>query len=121
MAGIHSHKIDEKSYDTVMQEDVKIKGKLTFTKPMMIKCEVEGDIVSESDVFVDTKARISADINAASIRVRGIIKGNLKASDSVELEESARVSGNIEAPRIVMENGSLFDGSSIMPFLDDES
>jgi cytoskeletal protein CcmA (bactofilin family) len=62
-------------------------------------------------VTVGEKGRVEADIEAASIMVAGVVKGNLNGADRVVLHQSGRVEGNIVAKSVILENGCRFKGS----------
>ncbi|HJQ82623.1 MAG TPA: polymer-forming cytoskeletal protein, partial [Candidatus Binatia bacterium] len=51
-----------------------------------------------------------ASVEATVLVVRGTVVGNVTASERVELKRGARVTGDIEAPVIVMEAGAVHDG-----------
>jgi cytoskeletal protein CcmA (bactofilin family) len=44
------------------------------------------------------------------VTVSGQVTGNLSATERVELKRTARVSGDVQAPVVVVEEGVLFDG-----------
>jgi cytoskeletal protein CcmA (bactofilin family) len=49
-------------------------------------------------------------VRTAVLVVHGEVVGNVTASERVELKSSARVTGDVEAPVIVMEKGAVLDG-----------
>jgi len=53
-------------------------------------------------------------VQAVNLVVRGELVGDVYASARVELKATARLVGNIEAPVIVMEEGSIHEGHSRM-------
>ena len=57
---------------------------------------------------------VHADVHTACLIVRGELVGTVTASDRVELKATARLTGDIEAPVIVMEAGALHDGGCRM-------
>ena len=114
MAEIHSSKIDERKYPTVLLNDLKIEGHLKFSKPVIFKCALKGEVVSSDDVVIDSSAILTANVKARSIRVWGTVHGNMIASENVILENTAKINGNINSPKIQMEPGSLFEGVSHM-------
>jgi cytoskeletal protein CcmA (bactofilin family) len=83
---------------------------MTFKEPMMIKGRVSGTIIAESDLHIDEKAVVEADIKARNLTVRGSVKGNIAASGRVELFAACRVDGDISAAEVTMEPGCRFNG-----------
>jgi len=53
---------------------------------------------------------VQATVRTATLVVRGEVVGNVTASEQVVLEASARVTGDVEAPVIVMAKGAVLDG-----------
>jgi cytoskeletal protein CcmA (bactofilin family) len=78
----------------------------------VIEGRIEGKIsIKQGNVSVGERGRVEADIEAASIQVAGLVKGNLTGADRVVLLESGRVEGNITARSVSLENGCHFKGS----------
>jgi cytoskeletal protein CcmA (bactofilin family) len=91
-----------------------VKGKISFKGSVRIDGEIEGEINSEDNVAIGEGAVISANIKAVSIVVAGAVSGELSASQRIELYPSAQVLGNLTAPRMVIHEGAVFEGSCIM-------
>jgi cytoskeletal protein CcmA (bactofilin family) len=88
------------------------KGDLQGEEDLVIEGRIEGKIsIKQGNVTVGEKGRVEADIEAASIQVAGLVKGNLTGADRVVLLESGRVEGNITARSVSLENGCHFRGS----------
>ncbi len=106
--------VDEDQLDTVLALDVEFSGEMVFSKPLMIKGRVSGIVRSESDLYIDEKAAVEADIVAKLVSVKGSVKGNISAREKVELFACASVDGDITAPQITMETGCHFNGACRM-------
>ncbi len=91
-----------------------VKGKISFKGSVRIDGEIEGEINSEDNVAIGEGAVISANIKAVSIVVAGVVSGELTATQRIELYPSAQVIGNLTAPRMVIHEGAVFEGSCIM-------
>lgn len=114
MAEIHSERVKERDIDTVMGDDIDFKGSLSFSDPLMIKGKFNGDIKATGVLYVEVDAYVEANISAASVHVRGEILGNIEATESVQLFSTAKVNGDIIAPKVKMENGCFFTGKCHM-------
>jgi cytoskeletal protein CcmA (bactofilin family) len=106
--------IDEEQLDTILAPDVEFAGEMLFTKPLMIKGKVSGIVRSESDLYIDEKAEVEADIVANIVSVKGRVKGNISAKEKVELFACASVDGDVTAPQITMETGCRLNGACRM-------
>jgi cytoskeletal protein CcmA (bactofilin family) len=80
----------------------------------MIKGKVSGIVRSDSDLYIDEKAVVEADIVANIVSVKGSVKGNISATEKVELFACASVDGDVVAPQITMETGCRFNGACRM-------
>jgi len=114
MAEIHSERVKERELDTVMGEDIDFKGSLIFSDPLMIKGKFTGDIQSTGVLYVEKKAFVDANISASCVQVRGEVVGDIKATKSVQLFSTAKVTGDIVSPKVKMENGCFFSGKCHM-------
>jgi cytoskeletal protein CcmA (bactofilin family) len=91
---------------------VSIKGSVKFRNALLIDGEVEGEIDSTGSLTVGEHARIRGTIRAKSVQVRGTIDGNIFASERCELGPGCTLRGDIEAPRLVVDENATFLGSA---------
>ena len=99
---------------TFLARGFEFKGTLTFEGTVRIDGMVSGAIYSKGTVILGQHAVIDGDINAGTIVSSGTINGNVTATERVELKGGARITGDVEAPVIVMEAGALLDGQCRM-------
>ncbi len=104
----------EERVTTVIPEEVHIKGSLEFRTPLMIKGSLEGEIVSEGLLVVGPTAKVNATIVTKRLISHGDIQGAVTASEQVTLKGTAVQTGDITAPYLIVEGGSVFDGSCMM-------
>ena len=93
-----------------IDEGSEIEGKYTFSGTVMLNGKFKGEIVSNDTLIIGEKGVINADIRAGQVLVSGEVVGNVQATERVELKRTARVFGDVEAPIIVVEEGTLFEG-----------
>src|ERR671937_773053 len=91
---------------------VSIKGSVKFRNSLLIDGEVEGTIDSTGTLTIGEHARIRGEIRAKSVNVRGTIEGNIFASERCALEAGCTLRGDIEAPRLVVDENATFLGSA---------
>ena len=88
-----------------------IQGKITSTENLTIDGRVEGTIeLGDHSLTIGAGASVEADLVAQTIVVSGAVKGNVLATVKVDLHETASVTGDIEAPLIVMADGATVTG-----------
>jgi cytoskeletal protein CcmA (bactofilin family) len=95
---------------TVIGSSAVVRGRVTGSGDLEILGRVEGDISVSGDVHVDTRGMVGASIHARRIVVKGAVKGDLVAEESLLLESGARVVGDLRAPRIQIAVGGLVKG-----------
>jgi cytoskeletal protein CcmA (bactofilin family) len=104
----------EEKVTTIIADDLEIQGTMKFKNSLMIKGVLEGEIISEGLLIVGPTARVAAKITTKNLISHGEIQGDVTASDRVVLKSTSSHNGNITTPNIVIESGSIFNGSCIM-------
>jgi len=93
-------------------KSVVVKGELSGSEDLYIDGEVEGSIsLRGQSLTVGPNGRVRANIEARNVIVHGHVDGNLRASDRVDLRNSAALTGDISTARISIEDGAYFKGT----------
>jgi cytoskeletal protein CcmA (bactofilin family) len=88
-----------------------IKGEVTGSESLYIDGRVEGSInLSGNRVTVGRNGVVSANISAREIVVLGKVRGNMTASDRVDIRSDGSLTGDVVAARISIEDGAFFKG-----------
>jgi cytoskeletal protein CcmA (bactofilin family) len=88
-----------------------IKGEVTGSESLYIDGRVEGSInLAGNRVTVGRNGVVAANINAREIVVLGKVRGNLTASDRVDIRNDGSLTGDVVASRISIEDGAFFKG-----------
>ncbi len=88
-----------------------IKGEVSGSESLYIDGRVEGSInLSGNRVTVGRNGVVAANINAREIVVLGKVRGNLTASDRVDIRSDGSLTGDVVAARISIEDGAFFKG-----------
>jgi cytoskeletal protein CcmA (bactofilin family) len=85
-------------------------GKLSFRDTVRIDGRFQGEIRSENTLIVGESGEIDAKIQSQIIAISGTVDGDIVAAEKVVLHKTARVTGNIETPSLVMEEGAVLNG-----------
>jgi len=93
-----------------IDEASEIEGKFTFSGTVMLNGKFSGEIVSNDTLIIGEKGVVNATVRGGVVLVSGEVVGNILATERVELRGSARVSGDVEAPVVVVEEGVRFEG-----------
>jgi cytoskeletal protein CcmA (bactofilin family) len=88
-----------------------IKGEVTGSESLYIDGRVEGSIsLAGNRVTIGRNGVVAANINAREIVVLGKVRGNLTASDRVDIRSDGSLTGDVVAARISIEDGAYFKG-----------
>ncbi len=95
----------------VLTSSLLIKGEITGREDLYIDGEVQGKIrILEAKVTIGPHGRVSADIEAKEIMVRGNVKGSLHAQERVEIGPTGEVHGDVISRRLMIEDGAVVHG-----------
>jgi cytoskeletal protein CcmA (bactofilin family) len=89
-------------------------GKIRTDGGIRIDGKVVGDVNAKSSAVVGPDGIIEGSLAARNVSVAGKVQGNLTAADKLTLEAKSIVSGDIKASRLVIDEGSVFDGKCDM-------
>ena len=88
-----------------------IKGEVTGSESLYIDGRVEGSInLPGNRVTVGRNGVVSANISAREIVVLGKVRGNMNASDRVDIRGEGSLTGDVVSQRISIEDGAYFKG-----------
>jgi len=93
-------------------KSVVIKGELNGSEDLTIEGHVEGKIeLREHVLTIGPNGKIKAELFAKAVVVLGEVKGNITATEKVDIRENGAVDGDITAPRVAIAEGAHFRGS----------
>lgn len=95
-------------------KDTEFEGKLSFTGSVRIDGLFRGEIITQGILIVGETARIESDVHVSHMIISGEFRGHILADEKIEMHKPARVSGNIQAPLIIIEEGVIFEGNCRM-------
>jgi cytoskeletal protein CcmA (bactofilin family) len=88
-----------------------VKGEITGQDDLVIDGEVHGKIrLAGGKLTIGPDGRVTADIEAPEIVVRGEVKGNIKGRNRVQIAATGKVSGEITTKSIAIEDGAAVHG-----------
>ena len=114
MTDVHNDALEDEDFDTILSKDISFSGTLNFEKPFLIRGMLSGNIIAKGLLVVDEEAVVEANINASRVVIRGSVKGDVTASEKVEVTITGKLVGNVTAPEIFMETGCVFNGRCTM-------
>ena len=100
--------------EALISSGSKITGKLYFEGAACIEGQVDGEISAQGKLTLGEGAVINAKVSGGEVVVKGQVKGDIVAATRLALESPARVTGNICAPVLSIEEGVAFEGNCRM-------
>ncbi len=93
----------------------KLTGETSFQAMLRVDGHLTGTVSSETGtLLVGSSGQVDADIMVASAIINGTVNGDIISTERLELGRTARVMGNIQAPRLTIEDGAILEGSCSM-------
>jgi len=87
-------------------------GDLSGDEDLEILGQVKGKVELPShQLTVGESGRIEAEVKAKSVLVLGRVAGNVEASERVEIQASGIVEGDVRAPRLLVQEGAVVNGT----------
>ena len=114
----------KKSKDEInafLGRDTEFEGKLSFTGAVRIDGKLSGEIFSNGTLIVGESAVIKAQIHTADMVISGEVHGDIFAEKKIEITVPGKLFGNIKTPKLVLEEGVIFEGNCKMKDLKEET
>ncbi|MFQ5855761.1 MAG: polymer-forming cytoskeletal protein [Anaerolineae bacterium] len=100
--------------ENVIGSSADFRGDLKTEGGIRIDGVFEGTVESQSNVIIGENARVVADVAAFNITVAGLVEGNITAFGRLEILATGRVVGDVQAGALLIEDGGVFQGQSLM-------
>jgi cytoskeletal protein CcmA (bactofilin family) len=95
---------------TVIGPETRIAGPLSGKDDLEVHGTVDGPVRGEASVTIAAGARIGGEVRGRDVIIGGELAHPVIATGMVRLLATAVVTGDIEAPRMAIDEGAVFDG-----------
>jgi cytoskeletal protein CcmA (bactofilin family) len=99
---------------TIVGASAKLEGNVVSAGSLRIDGQVKGQINADGEVVLSPQSQVEADIRAETVSIAGRFKGNIVVKGKAHLARGGRIDGNITSKTLVVEEGGVFHGQSIM-------
>jgi cytoskeletal protein CcmA (bactofilin family) len=99
---------------TIVGAGARLEGNVVSAGNLRIDGQVKGQINAEGDVALSPQSQVEADIRAQNVSIAGRFKGSIQVNGKAHLARGGRIDGNITSKTLVVEEGGVFHGQSIM-------
>lgn len=100
--------------ETIIGPSVKVEGDFTSKGNVTVEGVVHGTLKTDKDLKVGVGAKISASVFATNAYIAGEVKGNVKVGGRLELTDTSKIYGDIEAKTVIMAAGAIMNGKCTM-------
>lgn len=108
----HSAGAQGGNFMATIGQSIVFKGELTGDEDLEIDGQVEGDVnLKNQQLTIGANGNLIAQVSAKSIIVIGQVKGNLFASERIEIQATGVVEGDVKAPRLNVQEGAVLNGT----------
>jgi cytoskeletal protein CcmA (bactofilin family) len=92
-------------------QSIVFKGELTGDEDLEIEGQVEGNVrLANNTLTIGSSGRLTAQVVAKAIIVIGRVKGNLTATERIEIQATGVVEGDVKAPKLNVQEGAVLNG-----------
>ena len=104
------------SAPATVSQGIKINGEISSQGDFFLDGMFEGKIhIPEGTFTIGPKARVSAEIEAREIIIRGEVIGTLMAHERIQIWNTAKVTGDMETRGIMIEDGAVLHSKVAVP------
>jgi cytoskeletal protein CcmA (bactofilin family) len=107
-------KTPKEEINAFLGKDTEFEGKFSFTGAVRIDGKFTGEIESSGTLIVGEAATIESQIRVADMIISGEVHGDVVAENKVEISVPGKLFGNIQTPKLVIEEGVIFEGKCKM-------
>lgn len=107
-------KVDTSTITTMVGSDTVVEGLLKTKSSIRINGTVNGDVRADGIVILTKSGKIEGTIEAESIIVAGVVKGNMSIRDKVNVEATGEIYGEVITKKFVIDEESIFQGNCVM-------
>jgi len=100
--------------DSLIGANTIIGGDLNFSGGLRIDGQVNGNVIAAPDkpstLVLSEHARVNGEVNVTHLVINGSINGSVAASDYLELQSKAKVTGDVHYKTMEIQLGAIVDG-----------
>jgi cytoskeletal protein CcmA (bactofilin family) len=117
--GGHGGPVPATEITALLGRGTRFDGKLHFEGRVRIDGVFKGEIKSDDTLVIGDGAEVHAEIDVGTVIVRGgVVHGNIRAKNALEIHAPGKVVGNIQSPSLFIDRGVEFQGSCRMDAVD---
>lgn len=90
-------------------------GDTSFQMMLRVDGHLTGTVSSDGGtLIVGNNGQLDANVSVGVAQINGTVNGDISATERIQLGRTAKVVGNIATPKLVIEDGAIFEGGCSM-------
>ena len=95
---------------TIIAADTHIRGEMSFDRTARLLGKFDGKVTAKGELQIAEGAACNAEVQAQKVTVDGSVEGNVSAQDCVQLNNKAKIKGDIKAAKLIVAEGASLSG-----------
>ncbi len=100
--------------DSLIGAETKVEGNISFSGGLRVDGEVNGNIVAvpgkPSTLVLSEHGRVNGEISVTHLMLNGEVEGPVRASEYLELQSKAKVTGSVHYKTLEIQLGAIVEG-----------
>lgn len=101
-------------HSTYLGASISVTGELRCGESLRIDGKVKGEIHGDQLITIGEKGSVHAAIEGDTVVIAGEVQGDITARRKITLESTARVTGDLSTPGIVIQEGARLEGRIVI-------
>jgi cytoskeletal protein CcmA (bactofilin family) len=103
--------MDERRKSAWISGSIVVRGDVVADEDLVIDGQIHGTIkLGDHSLTIGPGAIVTANLVAKTVTISGTVKGDVIGNAKVEMKSTAKVEGDIRAPKFVIEDGATLSG-----------
>ncbi|MEY4702235.1 MAG: hypothetical protein RIR96_132 [Bacteroidota bacterium] len=99
---------------SIISSDAIIKGDIQSQGDIRIDGKLMGNVQCNAKIIVGKEGRVEGNLTGSQAEILGYVKGSIRMSGQLNLNEQAVVHGDIHVAKLKMDNSVVFNGKCTM-------
>ncbi len=108
------HSKPQNRIDSLIGAGTKVTGDIHFTGGLRVDGEIHGSVIAEpgkaSTLVLSEQSRVNGEIRVTHLVLNGTVAGPIEASEYLELQSKAKVTGDVKYKTLEIQLGAIVEG-----------
>jgi len=108
------HSKPQNRIDSLIGAGTRVTGDIHFTGGLRVDGEIHGSVIAEpgkaSTLVLSEQSRVNGEIRVTHLVLNGTVAGPIEASEYLELQSKAKVTGDVKYKTLEIQLGAIVEG-----------